>query len=169
MVEPCGKRFPKRVGRENVNHFGRGAAGHTPNKKYAHEQSDVDQVLYEDDERKARKGEGALRKGRGFGKSGMLGAVERNDGDRNDAMTIDAATQEEINRLYEAVDEFAAEMKARLREQAMKGYRGWDDQENYQRILEMMMQHAAAAEGEEVDAANLAMILWSLRRRRDGE
>ena len=87
----------------------------------------------------------------------------------NDAMTIDAATQEEINRLDQAVDEFASEMKARLREQAMKGYRGWDEPQNYQRILEMMMQHAAVAEGEEVDAANLAMILWSLRRRRGGE
>jgi hypothetical protein len=39
-------------------------------------------------------------------------------------MPIDAETQEEITRLDQAVDEFAAEMKARLREQAMKGYRG---------------------------------------------
>ena len=84
-------------------------------------------------------------------------------------MTIDAATQEEINRLDQAVDAFASEMKARLREQAMKGYRGWDEPQNYQRILTMMMQHAAVAEGEEVDAANLAMILWSMRRRTDGE
>jgi len=80
-------------------------------------------------------------------------------------MTIDAATQGEIDRLNQAVDEFAAEMKARLREQALKGYRGWDEPENYERIVEMMMQHAAVGEGEEVDAANLAMILWSLRRR----
>jgi hypothetical protein len=29
----------------------------------------------------------------------------------------------------------------------------------------MMVEHAAAAEGKEVDAANLAMILWNLRRR----
>ena len=54
---------------------------------------------------------------------------------------------------------------ARLREQALKGYRGWDEPENYERIVEMMMQHAGVGEGEEVDAANLAMILWSLRRR----
>ena len=47
----------------------------------------------------------------------------------------------------------------------MKGYRGWDDPENYQRIVEMMVRHAAVGEGEEVDVANLAMILWSLRRR----
>jgi hypothetical protein len=83
-------------------------------------------------------------------------------------MTIDAETQEEIERLNRAVEEFAAEMKARLREQAMKGYRGWDDPAQYERIVEMMMQHAAVAEGEEVDAANLAMILWSLRRRGEG-
>jgi hypothetical protein len=80
-------------------------------------------------------------------------------------MTIDPETQEEIDRLYEVVDDFATEMKARLREQAMKGYRGWDEPENYERILEMMLKHAAVGEGEEVDAANLAMILWSLRRR----
>jgi hypothetical protein len=81
-------------------------------------------------------------------------------------MMIDAATREEISRLDQAVDDFAAEMKARLREQAMKGYRGWDNPENYERILQMMMKYAAVAEGEEVDAANLAMILWSMRRRR---
>ena len=60
-------------------------------------------------------------------------------------------------------------MKARLREQAMKGYRGWDDPENYQLIADMMGKHAAVAEGEEVDAANLTMFLWSLRRRRGAD
>ena len=80
-------------------------------------------------------------------------------------MTIDPETQEEINRLYQAVDDFALEMKARLREQAMKGYRGWDNPEHYQRIVDMMIEHAAVDEGKEVDAANLAMILWNLRRR----
>jgi hypothetical protein len=84
-------------------------------------------------------------------------------------MTIDAETQEEIARLGRAVEKFAAEMKSRLREQAVKGYRGWDDPENYQRIVEMMVRHAAVAAGEEVDVANLAMILWSLRRRGNGD
>ena len=87
------------------------------------------------------------------------------DTHQDDAMTIDPETQEEISRLGRAVDAFASEMKARLREQAIKGYRGWDDPENYQRIVEMMVKHAAVADGEEVDVANLAMILWSLRRR----
>jgi len=92
---------------------------------------------------------------------------ETNDTNQNHAMTIDPATQEEINRLYRAVDDFAVEMKARLREQAIEGYRGWDDPANYQRIVEMMIKHAAVSKGEEVDAANLAMILWNLRRRTD--
>ena len=83
-------------------------------------------------------------------------------------MTIDRETQEEIDRLNQAVDDFAVEMKARLREQAIKGYHGWDDPAHYQRIVDTMMAHAAAAEGEEVDAANLAMILWHLRRRDEG-
>jgi hypothetical protein len=36
----------------------------------------------------------------------------------------------------------------------------------YERILEMLVSRAPADEGEEVDTANLAMILWTLRRRR---
>jgi hypothetical protein len=95
--------------------------------------------------------------------------VAHSDTHQEDAMTIDPETQEEIARLGRAVDAFAVEMKARLREQAVKGYRGWDDPENYQRIVEMMVKHAAVGEGEEVDVANLAMILWSLRRRADGD
>ncbi len=80
---------------------------------------------------------------------------------------MDQEAQEEIERLYEAVDDFATEMKARLREQAVKGYRGWDDPEHYHQIMEMMMKHAAVSSGQEVDAANLAMILWYLRRREE--
>jgi hypothetical protein len=58
-------------------------------------------------------------------------------------------------------------MKARLREQAVKGYRGWDKPANDQRILGALVKHTPACEGEEVDTANLAMILWRMRRRRD--
>jgi hypothetical protein len=76
---------------------------------------------------------------------------------------------DEINRLYVAVDEFAAETKSRLRERTRKRYRGWDDPPQDERIVEMLMQHAAVADGEEVDATILAMILWSLRRRWGGQ
>jgi hypothetical protein len=97
----------------------------------------------------------------------MLVVTWRNDRNQTDTMTLDTATQDEIDRLNQAVDDFAAEMKARLREQALKGYRGWDDPENYQRILDMLVTHAPALEGEEVDTANLAMILWNMRRPRN--
>ena len=81
---------------------------------------------------------------------------------------MDQETQEEIKRLYQTVDDFATEMKARLRDQAIKGYRGWDDPEHYRQITEMMMKHASVSSGQEVDAANLAMILWFLRQQREG-
>ena len=88
---------------------------------------------------------------------GRVGArvsfVGENGTPKNEAMTIDLETQEEINRLDQAVDYFALEMKARLREQAVNGYRGWDDPAKYQRIVDMMVEHAAVDEGKEVDAA----------------
>ena len=77
---------------------------------------------------------------------------------------MDQETQEEIERLNLAVDDFASEMKARLREQATKGCRGWDDPANYRRMCEMMMKHASVSSGQEVDTGNLAMILWYLRK-----
>ncbi len=78
---------------------------------------------------------------------------------------MDQETQQEIEQLNKTVDDFATEMKARLREQAIKGYRGWNDSENYHQIMEMMVKHASASSGQEVDAANLAMILWFLRQQ----
>jgi len=84
-------------------------------------------------------------------------------------LNMDQETQEEIQRLDQVVDDFASEMKVRLREQAVKGYRGWDDPENYRRICEMMMEHSSVSSGQEVDAANLAMILWYLRQQSDIE
>lgn len=78
---------------------------------------------------------------------------------------MDQETQEEIKRLDQVVDDFASEMKAHLHDQAIKGYRGWDDPRSYRRICELMMEHAAVLSGQEVGAANLAMILWHLRKQ----
>jgi hypothetical protein len=80
-------------------------------------------------------------------------------------MPMDQETEDEIKRLNRVVEMFATEMKARLREQAIRGCRGWDDPASYERISEMMMEHAAVSPGQEVDAANLAMILWHLRKQ----
>ena len=80
---------------------------------------------------------------------------------------MDDDTKEEIQKLNKLVDEFSEEMKIRLQEQAIKGHRGWDDPNNYRQILTMMMEHASVSSGQEVDAANLAMILWHMRRLQD--
>ena len=59
---------------------------------------------------------------------------------------MDQDTQQEIEKLYQTVDDFASEMKARLREQAIKGYRGWDDPVQYPQIKEMMIQPGRVCE-----------------------
>lgn len=81
---------------------------------------------------------------------------------------MDSETQQEIDRLFQVADNFNAEMKARLREQAIKGYRGWDNPDHYREICEMMRKHASVSSGQEVDAANLAMFLWFLRKQGTG-
>jgi hypothetical protein len=43
-------------------------------------------------------------------------------------------------------------------------YGGGDDPGNYQDILKIMVAHSLVSEGHEVDAANLAMNLWWLRK-----
>ena len=78
---------------------------------------------------------------------------------------MDQETQQEIDRLFLVADDFNTEMKARLREQAIKGYRGWDDPDHYREICQMMLKHASVSSGQEVDAASLAMILWFLRKQ----
>lgn len=80
---------------------------------------------------------------------------------------MDQETEEEIKRLNLVVDAFATEMKARLRDQAIRGCRGWDDPESYQRISEVMMENRTVRSGQEVDTANLAMILWYLRSQNE--
>lgn len=82
---------------------------------------------------------------------------------------MDQETEEEIKKLDRLVGAFAIEMKARLRDQAIRGYRGWDDPASYRRITEMVVKHTATSPGQEVDAANLAMILWYLRNRNESE
>ena len=81
---------------------------------------------------------------------------------------MDQETQQEIDRLFWVADDFNTEMKARLREQAIKGYRGWDDPDHYREICQMMLKHASVTSGQEVDAASLAMILWFLRKQGAG-
>lgn len=75
---------------------------------------------------------------------------------------------EEEKRLEEAVDEFAAEMKARLFKKADLGYAGWDNPLKADDIRQDMQDDALATHPEHlgdeprlfVDIANRAMMLW---------
>ena len=73
--------------------------------------------------------------------------------------------EQEINRLDEAVDAFAQQMKAKLEQKAREGWTGWDRPESSVKIWNAMLAQGAAiplAKGQEVDIGNLAMMLWRL-------
>lgn len=59
-----------------------------------------------------------------------------------------------------AVDEFAAAMKAKLREKREQGRGGWDDpgQCEPRTLARMLLDHLH--KGDPVDVANFAMMLW---------
>ncbi len=76
--------------------------------------------------------------------------------------SVDPAVREEILRLHAAVDEFAIEMKARFAEKAIRGLQGWDQKENYRALADRLRDQALSPTGQEVDIANVAMILWYL-------
>ena len=72
---------------------------------------------------------------------------------------------QEIVRLNEVVDEFAQAMKLKLAQKAREGWSGWDKPESSIKIWNAMLAQGAAvtlAKGQEVDIANLAMMLWKL-------
>lgn len=73
--------------------------------------------------------------------------------------------EQEIKRLNEVVDNFAEAMKTKLAQKARKGWTGWDDESSTDKIYTTMLAHAAGiplAKDQEVDIANLAMMLWNL-------
>lgn len=78
------------------------------------------------------------------------------------------ALEQEIIRLDAAVDEFAAEMKERLFEEAKQGYRGWDSEyptknlaiEAHKGVHEILMHTDCPPKKECVDTANRLMFLW---------
>jgi hypothetical protein len=76
--------------------------------------------------------------------------------------------RQEVARLNEAVDEFASAMKAKLAQKAREGWTGWDKPESGIKIWNAMLAQGAAvplAKGQEVDIANLAMMLWRTNGR----
>jgi hypothetical protein len=67
---------------------------------------------------------------------------------------------EEIERLNVAVDTFAAAMKAKLAEKVYEGFSGWDSPQSVPAIRHLLEVHVQRGIGQEVDIANLAMMLW---------
>lgn len=75
------------------------------------------------------------------------------------------ALEHEIVRLNEAVDAFAVVMKKKLEQKAKEGWTGWDSLDAREAIYNNLLAHAAGfplAARQEVDIANLAMMLWRL-------
>jgi hypothetical protein len=75
----------------------------------------------------------------------------------------------EIHKLMLAVDAFAAAMKEKLLQKHREGFYGWNEMENFVPIIESILSHAekmnkpGSLAREEVDIANLAMMIWHLR------
>lgn len=73
-----------------------------------------------------------------------------------------APLEDEIKNLYSAVNIFSLAMKAKLRRKAREGFRGWSDTEFKEMIEQKLKEHVERqlnGEGQEVDIANLAMML----------
>ena len=67
----------------------------------------------------------------------------------------------EFSALDAMVDEFAKEMKRKLHRKVFEGKAGWDDLEFRESIREDLIKHASK-NGQEVDTANLAAMLWNM-------
>jgi hypothetical protein len=74
---------------------------------------------------------------------------------------------DEISKLFEGVDLFASAMKAKLATKAAQGFTGWDDPNMAAQLKRMLIEHVdrmnVAAAPQEIDIANLAMMLWYQR------
>jgi hypothetical protein len=79
--------------------------------------------------------------------------------------------QEELKKINDAVDVFAEMMKAKMKAQAEAGWRGWNDPRNREAVRARLSRatNRIRFEGlpEEVDLANLAMMLEFQRTRTD--
>lgn len=67
----------------------------------------------------------------------------------------------EIRALNDCVDDFAVDMRRKLRKKAIEGSSGWDDPWTLSRakIIRQIKRHLR--KGDMVDVANLAMFAWN--------
>ena len=77
----------------------------------------------------------------------------------------------DVDKLMQCVDEFAVEMKSKLLDKHIEGWKGWDDPEYMDAIKLGMItavnkqQKNPMTAGQEVDIANFAMFLWNLNQQ----
>ena len=70
----------------------------------------------------------------------------------------------ELDSLYLLVDEFAAEMKTKLRKKWKEYYSGWDNPDTADSLRAAMINCVLRGPGQEIDIANFAAMLWNLRQ-----
>lgn len=74
---------------------------------------------------------------------------------------------DDFKRLNFAVDEFAIEMKLKLWKKMMDGWNGWDESKYTDNIKTKLFQHVdklRTGGPQEIDIANLAMMLYHIRK-----
>ena len=75
------------------------------------------------------------------------------------------ALEEDIEKIYKVIDQFAAAMKEKMEEKYWEGYAGWDDIKGVEKVItDRLIEHARRGKGQEVDIANFAMMLWNASR-----
>ena len=65
----------------------------------------------------------------------------------------------EVMALNTLVDDFAAEMKRRLIEKFNQGYRGWDNEDELDAMMDRFIR--CVREARWVDAANMSAMFWN--------
>ena len=70
----------------------------------------------------------------------------------------------ELDALYLLVDEFAREMKIKLRKKWQESRGGWDNPAAADFLRSSMIEHVLRGPGQEIDIANFAAMLWNMRQ-----
>ena len=73
----------------------------------------------------------------------------------------------EVDKLTKLIDDFSYEMKKKLYQKYILGYRGWDSLVYKEGIRQSIIDHAKRGDGQEIDIANLAAMLWNLNRSKN--
>lgn len=80
---------------------------------------------------------------------------------------MDRPLEHEITLLMQTSRAFIDAMQRKLIHKAADGESGWDDPESIPEIKRRLLDHVNRGDGQEVDVANLAMMLWYHNRHRN--